>query len=120
MPTLSSITVFYDQDCPLCRSLAHFMGKKVAGKISFISWQLYQKMQDCPSEHKCLKADTLRVWNGHRLLEGTDAWHFLLEAHPQLAGLNWLSQKMGITENVSTAISWTGKTARRICFKCRR
>ena len=120
MYCFSSTTVFYDQDCPLCRTLAQFMDKKVGSEISFISWQLYQGMQSCPEEHRALKPNTLRVWNGHALLDENEAWRFLLESHPQLATLNWLSQKLGISKEVSGALNWTGKKARKICFKCRK
>ncbi|MFK7825855.1 MAG: hypothetical protein AB8G05_17005 [Oligoflexales bacterium] len=96
------------------------MGKKVGEEISFISWQIYKETQSCPVEHRNLKADTLRVWNGYTLLSGPNAWLFLLEAHPQLSTLNWLSQKLGISKEVSNVMNWTGKTARRICFKCKK
>jgi len=120
MLKLSSTTVFYDQDCHLCRSLAQFMGKKVGEEIAFVSWQLFRELQACPPEFQTLEADSLRVWDGSKLLSGDDAWQFLLETHPQLSTLNWLSQKLGIGKEVSSALNWTGKTARKLCFKCRK
>lgn len=121
MKDLSPVTVFYDNECSLCRSLAQFMARQLGGEdISFISWQEYRRQQLCPPEFQQLKADTLRVWNGKTLLSSDEAWAFLLENHPQLSALNWVSKKLGISKQVSSTLRWTGQTARKICFRCRK
>lgn len=117
--------VLYDAACPLCRSLADFMQRKlVTTAVSFQAWQDFNKAPDpaCPAaelEREKQQPEQLRVWTGTQLLAGTQAWLALVHAHPHLQGLNWLAAKLHLTPQLGQSLQWAGSSLRRFCRACK-
>ncbi len=53
-------------------------------------------------------------------VSGSEAWTLLVENHPDLRGLSWLAQKIGISNHtVGRSLEVLGHAARRLCLRCR-
>ena len=102
-------TVLYDKDCGLCRSLAAFAEQRSEGRLKF------QASQD---EGHGEPADRLRVQTATGLLEGDQAWAYLLETYRDLAALNWLAAKLGLTTRAARLMNSSGSFVKRLCRKC--
>ena len=107
--------VIYDGQCPMCRSLAHYLGRR--GLI-------YESREDfCkknPSLNYCRENQgfELATWNGEQLFVGNAAWQRLLNQEPTLKELNWLATKLNLIPSVSKALRFVGHAARRLCRRC--
>jgi len=116
--------VLFDADCGFCRSLAELAARRAAGALSFISWQEFQvsdaARQGLPPEQLARPADRLRVYAEGALVEGESAWAFLLERHRDLAGLDWLAARLGLTRETAKVLNRSGELLRRLCSRCRR
>ena len=115
-------TVLFDRDCGLCRSLAAFAEQRTGGKFRFLAWQEFQDTSEAEAqlgpEFRTMPADRLRVLTSTGLLEGEGAWGFLLESHGDLAALNWLAAKLGLSRVAARVMERSGGVLRRICPKC--
>ncbi len=115
-------TVLFDRDCGLCKSLAAFAEQRTGGALRFLAWQEFQASEEGVAElgveRSHLPADRLRVLTSGGLLEGEGAWGFLLESYGDLAALNWLAAKLGLSRAAARAIDRSGGVLRRLCRKC--
>lgn len=112
-------TVLFDRDCPLCRSLAAFAAGRAGEGLRFQAWQDFQASGEAESlGTAALPPDRLRVLTGGRLLEGEGAWGYLLASYKDLAALNWLAAKLGLTRAVASAMDQSGSFLRKLCLRC--
>ena len=108
--------VLYDQECPLCVSLAHFMARDEISEISFFSWQEFAR--DHPEFALPPHPEQLAVWDGIEMRVGEAAWSWLLHHHPKLQGLRWLAVKLGLAPLAATLFEKSGQGLRRLCLRC--
>lgn len=114
-------TVLFDRDCPLCRSLAQFASGRAGGALRFLAWQDFKASSEADAlgdAARALPADRLRVLTEGRLIEGEGAWGYLLATYQDLAALNWLAAKLGLTRAVSGAMSRSADLLKSLCWKC--
>lgn len=115
-------TVLFDADCPLCRSLAELAGRRSAGAIAFRSWQDFQASSvaspEVTAEELAKPATSLKVLVGATLLEGEHAWGYLLETHPDLGGLSWMAERLGLAKATARVMARSGDLLRRLCGRC--
>ena len=103
--------VRFDAACSLCKSLAEFMQKRVSPeKITFE-----------PSNESNPEKLTVELENNDPPVKfiGQYAWQWLLENHPTLTELNWIAQKLGISETTSLSMMRGADLLRSFCFRCR-
>ncbi len=113
-------TVLYDRDCPLCRSLAEFASGRAGEGLRFLAWQEFQASGEAEAlEAQSFPADRLRVLTGGKLLEGEGAWGYLLASYEDLAALNWLAAKLGLSRTTARVMDRSGDFLRKLCLKCR-
>lgn len=97
--------------------------RRAAGELRFISWQEFLLTAEAtarlPSPALARAADSLRVLTGETLLEGEGAWAFLLERYRDLAGLNWMASRLGLTQPVAKVLERSGGVLKRFCWSCR-
>lgn len=103
--------VLYDDNCMLCRSLAHWARTRAGATMEFVSWQVYY-------ENETAVPTVLRVLSGDRTLDGPDAWAFLLAHFPDLVALNWVAERLQIRPGVARALHAVGSASRRLCRGC--
>lgn len=65
-----------------------------------------------------LPANELRVLSSGILLEGRDAWKFLIHEYHDLKSFRWIAEKLGFEEQAPTIMQKSGKIIRRICHSC--
>lgn len=115
-------TVLFDADCALCRSLAELAGRRANGAVAFRSWQDFQVSSEArerlDEDELAKPADKLRVLVGATMLEGERAWAHLLATHPDLGGLSWLAERLGLEHGASRTLAKTGDLLRRLCWRC--
>lgn len=105
------VVVYFDSACPLCRTLAAFMGARIDPKFMIFSPSLDRHPSELVVEF-ALKGD--KTW-----LSGEDAWVWILRHHPSLQELNWLAQKLGIMRSTTKVLIATTGLLRRFCLRCR-
>lgn len=121
MNDVSRYLVLFDQHCSLCKNLAHLAAKRSGDKLEFMSWQEFyagDTPANFPKEHLTEVASELRVWTGTDLHEGSKAWQFLLDTYPDLKGLSWVAQKLGLHKQTARAIQRVGHILRSGCSRC--
>lgn len=110
--------VLYDDNCPLCKSLALFLQKKKSN-LEFHPWEEFRRKS--PEEFLDagkISEDKLKIWDGKTLYEGPEAWSLLLRNHPDLKSFNWLAEKLHLQEKLGQSLDWLGTRARKICLRC--
>lgn len=111
--------VLFDDNCSLCRSLAIFLHQRTKGSISVSSWQEFSQKTDICAEWQQKKADKLRVYIKSSLLEGEEAWQFILNNYEDIAPLRWLAQKLGLEKKTATLLNKGGNRIRKLfCRRC--
>ena len=121
MLTFSNNIILFDETCKPCKTLAELAARRAGPGLSFVSWQIFrvtEAAQGLPEVLLKKSADQLRVWTGSALIEGDEAWRFLLASHPDLAALNWLAVKLGLSQGTARAMQRSGGLLRRLCRKC--
>ena len=112
--------VLYDDDCPLCRSLAALVAQRSG--LRHIAWQEFQGTEAAqsilPAERLAAPADRLRVLVQHELIEGEAAWSYLIEHFSDLAGLEWLAARTGLRSPLARGAQAAGSFLRRLCRRC--
>jgi len=104
--------VYFDRDCTLCRELAQLMARRAGDGLAFKAWQ-----DERPGE----PAAVLRVKAATGMLEGDEAWAFVVERHPDLAGLTWMARKLGLAapeRAVGKAVGVGLGLLRKLCWRC--
>ena len=109
-PETARPVVFYDETCPLCRSLAELLAARADGKLDFASWQ-QQTGEVGPAPRLALRRTG-------ELLVGAAAWQAVVEIHPSLSGLGWLAGRLGLGETLGRALEGGGSWLRRWCRDC--
>lgn len=108
----SQMTVYYDNSCFHCVSLAQFLASRSSGTgIEFR-----------PSDEEKPKELVVVVQSDQasERYEGAEAWRQLLEFHPVFSEFSWLARKLGL-ERISADVVRTGAhLMRSLCFRCRR
>jgi hypothetical protein len=117
--------VLFDDDCPMCRSLAELVVKRAPAAFSAVAWQEFRASalaaERVGPDAAALPADTLRVLTPSALLTGLDAWSHLLERHPDLAPLGWLAAQLGVTTPAARTLARSGALLRSLlCRACPR
>lgn len=117
--------VLFDEDCALCRQLAAHAGRRAAPGTSFRGWQSFASSAEgrhrLPEASRSLPATELRVLcDEGGLLEGVDAWAYLVAQHPDLRGLDWLARRLGLVREAAAALRGAGSLLRSLCPRCPR
>lgn len=100
--------VYYDENCPFCRHLAHLISKSVdASRLV-----LLPSPESDPSELVVVAGETTHV--------GRDAWSWLIEHQPVFKEWNWLATKLGLRDEGVTLVMRGAEVLRRLCPTCRR
>jgi predicted DCC family thiol-disulfide oxidoreductase YuxK len=110
----STDLILFDADCVLCRSLAELASKRAGPGLRFVAWQDYTQRASLGDG----VADRLRARIDGELVEGEAAWAALIARHRDLAGLDWLAGKLGLTKQTARAASRAGGLLRKICRSC--
>jgi hypothetical protein len=112
--------ILYDDECLMCNNLAIFASRRSENKLRFEAWQEFVKAppEDFPKDLLSQPADQLRVWTGSEVYEGKLAWEFLLETFPDLRGVSWMAEKLGLHKQTARVIQAMGKGLKLACFRC--
>ena len=114
--------VLYDEDCSFCLMLAGLVARRTR-VFRMESWQKFVRTAEAkslisPAELLFL-ADKIRLIDTNsQLIEGVDAWAYLLEHYEDLEPLNWLAERLGLKEALSRGMDRGGRTIRKLCFTC--
>lgn len=115
--------VLFDAECAACVNLARFAARRTTD-TAFLSWQDFKNssvaQRHLPTMILSRPANSLRVWTGSTLLEGADAWSFLLEKNQELASLSWLASQLGLQRIAARSLHGAGNIMRRFCWRCPR
>lgn len=104
------VVVYFDSTCPLCSTLAAFMGARIDPKFMTFLPSLERHPAELVVEF---------AFNGEKKwLSGEDAWVWILRHHPSLQELNWLAQKLGIMRGATKVLIATTGLLRRFCLRC--
>ena len=103
--------VYFDSNCPLCRSLASFMAARVDSETMLFTGNPEQSSDTLMVEFEATSGDK-------QVLVGSEAWAWILNSHPALQELNWLAQKLGIARGTTSALMTAGGLLRRLCIRC--
>jgi hypothetical protein len=122
---MPSALVLFDEDCALCRQLAAQAGRRTAPGTAFRGWQSFtssvESRERLPEASRGLPASELRVLcDDGGLLEGVDAWAYLVAQHPDLRGLDWLARRLGLVREAAAALRGAGALLRALCPRCPR
>ena len=102
--------------------LADFVRHKGATWVHVESWQDFVGAEDCPlpDEVRDRAADKLRVLTRDGvLLEGLEAWEYLVGVERDLTGLAWLVAKLGLSpRGYAQALDGAGRVLRMFCRRC--
>ena len=102
----TNATVYFDQNCDLCRLLADFMQRAVDPKqLSFAGGEE--------------NISAIYVVASDRTYTGNEAWTWLLLHHPRLSTLRWLAVKLNLTEATSHTMARGAHMLRRFCRNCK-
>lgn len=112
--------VLYDAACPLCRTLAAFVTRRSG--LTTVAWQDF-RLSDrgrstLPEGLRDAPADRLRVLTGDSLLEGEDAWSYLIANWQDLSHLDWLASRTGLRQPVVRSVARAGHLLKRLCLRC--
>lgn len=121
------LLLLFDAECPLCVNLAALVARRSAGAVACRAWQAWRESDAAratqPAALLARPADKLRALDDGRLLEGEAAWAAALSACPDLAPLQWMAAKLGLTRPAARAMQFGGLVARRaalaLCPRCR-
>jgi hypothetical protein len=111
-PFWNRAVVYFDPECPLCRSLATFMGQRVDSHV--------MRFAPSPEPNPMSLVVEFEENGGWQQLSGEVAWAWMLSHHPALHELNWLAQKLGISGGTARALMAAGGVLKRMCWRCRR
>lgn len=117
------VEVIYDSQCRVCTQLADFMKNKYPDRFTFISLELFfEKHKDkFWSSNQFLDINNvLRVYSDGVLYEDEKAWEFLVLNYPDLRGLSWLFQKIGLSSQSGNILKSVGQGIRWFCRSCRK
>jgi len=110
---MTTVTILFDEACPLCRNLAMLAARKAGPDMAFAGWQTFTgRVGDRP--------EALGLWDGQTLASGAAAWESLLTRHPALAVLGWAAARLNLTHETSAALSSTSRFIRNLCTRCGR
>jgi hypothetical protein len=107
----SSVDIFFDKNCFLCRSLAHFISRSSAKVNIHLEPSLEEVPKDLMIRINSVGVDPVDLF-------GEAAWHWLLLNHPSLQSLNWLAEKIGIQKKTSRVLYKTTDFLRHTCRNC--
>jgi hypothetical protein len=127
----ASITIFFDQECGLCRSLASFGQSLTVGDPRF-NWspssnqsanQSELALEDQSQKPNFLLVEIVDADGQMTSLVEADAWSWLLSHLPALNRFQWMAAKLGLTDTAlgqkAVALSYSVlKMIRRSCAKC--
>jgi len=112
--------ILYDAACPMCRTLAAFVTKRSG--LSTASWQDFRVSEPgrsrLPEALRDAPPDRLRVLTGESLLEGEDAWSYLISNWQDLSHLDWLASRTGLRQPVVRSVARAGHLLKRLCLRC--
>ncbi len=116
--------VLYDADCSMCRFFAEVARKRASGALEFTPWQDFRSSERAVAglsqEVREQPSDRLRLYHNNELYEDSAAWEWLLKEHPDLKGLGWIAEKMGVRHGAAKVIEKSAKTFKRFCYNCGR
>jgi hypothetical protein len=104
--------LIYDDKCMLCVQLAQLVCRRSEGRVEIQPWSASSTKSDSPPQSIVL------ITNKQELV-GAAAWEELLSIHPDLSGLTWLADRLGLKSVLVTTISGAAHLARKICRSCR-
>lgn len=115
--------ILYDGDCPLCCTLAQFAARRPISSLVVSSWQDYVVSEEARKRHPddILRspASQLRALTMEgELLDGPEAWTYILAQHPDFKQLHWLAERLGLAKTVANSLERTGHFLRRMCARC--
>lgn len=110
---LGPALVYFDSDCPLCRSLASFMAARVDPEVMVFAANPIRGSS-------ALMVELQFKSSGPKILVGSEAWAWVLDSHPTLQEFNWLAQKLGIARGTARSMMVAGALLRRLCVRCKR
>jgi predicted DCC family thiol-disulfide oxidoreductase YuxK len=105
--------LLYDGDCNLCRSLAQWIHRHSHQYWQTESWQAYAARHSLDSS-----PHLLRIAVGNELLEGEQAWLYLLEQDPKLRQFHWAAARLGLARPTAKLAQRTGRWLKRLCRSC--
>ena len=112
--------ILYDAACPVCRTLASLVTRRSG--LATEAWQDFQQSEVGRSRLTGAlleaPADRLRVLTESSLLEGEDAWSYLISNWRDLSALDWLAARAGLRQPVVSTVSKAGHFLRRLCRRC--
>jgi len=109
--------VLFDDQCALCRMLAHFMQARSGATFQFLSLADFRRQE--PGA-EALSDSLLTVITPAGPLSGEAAWEELLRTLPDLRSLSWLAERLGFSRAAGRALNAGGTALRRLCFTCPR
>lgn len=110
---LSRALVYFDSECPLCKSLASFMAARVDPEVMVFAANPIRGSS-------ALVVEIQFKSSAPKILVGSEAWAWILNSHPSLQEFNWLAQKLGIARGTATSMMVAGSLLRRLCVRCKR
>ncbi len=104
----------------MCRTLAAFVTKRSG--LSSVAWQEFSQSDYgrsiLPESLHAAPADRLRVLTAEALLEGEEAWSFLISNWQDLSHLDWLATRTGLRKPVVKSVARAGQILKRLCLRC--
>jgi hypothetical protein len=104
--------LIYDDKCPLCTQLAQLVGRRSDGLVHIRPWSALEVEDN-------IAPQSIVLITQNQELIGKAAWEELLSIHPDLSGLTWIAERLGLKSALVSTVSGAAQFARRICRSCR-
>ena len=115
-----NLLLVYDGTFSLCISLAELVERRSEGKIAIIPWLTFDAQRGAitTAEGSQKSYESIGVYHLEKLHLGFEAWDLLLSHYPDLKGINWLANKVGIRGQAIAGLQFTPRAARMLCRNC--
>jgi predicted DCC family thiol-disulfide oxidoreductase YuxK len=106
----SKAIIFYDENCYFCKTIAYFISNLTPHGLYLLQ----------PAEKDFKESLHIQVLKPQEtLLNGENAWQWLLENHPALKQLNWLAERLRLVKPVAKTINRSTTFIRKYCKTCK-